>query len=506
MPFFWIFLGLLFATLVVILIHDVTQRRHAILHNFPLIGHFRYLLEKIGPELRQYIVTDNDEERPFSRDQRTWVYASSNRENNYFAFGTDNDLELTPNYLIIKHAAFPLPHHPPETAPIPCAKILGAWRQRRKAFRPASVVNVSAMSYGSLGAAAVKAINTGCKIAGALHNTGEGGVSDHHRLGGDLVFQIGTAYFGCQEGGRFSLPRLRELIDATPQIRAIEIKMSQGAKPGLGGLLPKEKITAEIARIRGISRDADCVSPSGHSAFHNADSLLDFIELLAEETGLPVGIKSAVGEQAFWADLAGLVERTGRAPDFITVDGGEGGTGASPLVYADHVALPFKLGLPRVIGEFTRRGIHDRIVFAGSGKLGFPEQALLAFAMGCDLIAVAREAMLSIGCIQAQRCQSGICPAGVATNHPWLMAGLDPQLKSVRLANYLITLRTEILKLCHSCGVPHPSLITPDHMEILDGQLRARSLADALGTVENNFPRPTESDLALAAALMSGHQ
>src|SRR5262245_50226902 len=320
--------------------YDLMQRRHAILRNFPIIGHFRYWHESVGPELRQYIVTDNNEERPFSRDQRRWIYASSKRDNNYFGFGSDNEMETAPNYLIIKHHAFPLPMPYPgdpgydPSYRIPCAKILGGTRRRAKAFRPDSIVNLSGMSFGALSGPAVKALNCGAWLAGCWQNTGEGGVSPHHLHGGDLVWQIGTGYFGCRDReGNFSLDRLKDKVDAHPQIRAIEIKLSQGAKPGVGGVLPRSKISPEIAAIRGISRDRDCVSPAGHSVFKDADSMLDFVELVAEVTGLPVGIKSAVGDSGFWADLTRLMGRGDKLVDFVTIDGGEGGTGAGPLVF-----------------------------------------------------------------------------------------------------------------------------------------------------------------------------
>ncbi len=473
---------------VVVACHDLIQRRHAILRNFPVVGHFRYWLESVGPELRQYIVTDNNEERPFSRDQRRWVYASSKLENNYFGFGSDNELESSPNYPIIKHAAFPLqsPHQGDadydSSHTLACAKVLGAARGRAKAFRPSSVVNISAMSFGSLSGAAVSAINQGVRLAGCLQNTGEGGLSPHHLHGGDLVFQLGTGYFSCREpDGRFSLARLAELTDKHPQIRAIEIKLSQGAKPGIGGVLPRAKLTPQIAATRGVPADRDCVSPAAHTAFRDADSLLDFVEQLASTTGLPVGIKSAVGEMRFWQDLSGLIARTGRSVDFVTIDGGEGGTGAAPLVFADRVGLPFKVGFSRVQRVFAEQGLHDRIVFIGSGRLGFPDAALVAFALGADTVNVAREALLSIGCIQALRCHTNHCPTGIATQSAWLARGLDPGLKSVRLANYVVTLRKELLALSRACGVPHPSLVTPHQIEILDGRFGSRTVADLLG-------------------------
>lgn len=465
--------------LALVVVYDLVQRPHAVLRNFPIIGHLRYLLEAFGPELRQYIVTGNDDERPFSRNQRSWIYRSSKRLDNHFGFGSDNDLEGSRDYLILKHAAFPHPPPPggdPPGMPVPCAKVLGAARGRRLAFRPASVVNVSGMSFGALSGAAVRALNAGAAIAGCLHNTGEGGLSEHHREGGDLVFQIGTAYFGCRDAdGRFSLTRLVELCDSAP-VRAIEVKLSQGAKPGVGGLLPARKVTAEIARARGVPVHRDVVSPPVHAAFSDVDSMLDFVEAVADATGLPVGIKSAVGESAFWAQLATRMATTGRGVDFVTIDGGEGGSGAAPLVFADHVALPFRLGMGRVFREFAMRGLDDRVVFIGSGKLGLPETALLGFALGCDMVNVGREAMMAVGCIQAQRCHTGRCPTGVATQSAWLQRGLDLELKSVRLANYVTVLRGELVALARACGHPHPTFVTAEHFEFVTGPATTTAL------------------------------
>lgn len=460
--------------LVIVAIYDLLQTRHAILRNFPIIGHFRYILESIGPELRQYIVTDNDEERPFSRDQRRWVYANAKRQNDYFGFGTDNDIEGSSKYLFIKQATFPeLDPHPgdpgydPEFL-IPSSKVLGEARGRPKAFRPSSVVNISGMSYGSLSAPATEALNRGAAIAGCWHNTGEGGVSPHHRKGGDLIWQIGTGYFGCRDqSGGFSLERFRETLGMGPEIKAIEIKLSQGAKAGLGGIVPAAKVTAEIARIRGIEVGKTCHSPARHQAFTDVDSLLDFVELLASESGLPVGIKSAVGQMDFWDELVTHMARGNRGVDFVAIDGGEGGTGAAPLVFADHVSLPFRTGFQRVHRLFSEAGIQDQVTFIGSGKLGFPEAAFYGFALGCDILALAREPMLAIGCIQAQRCHSGGCPTGVATQQKWLVRGLVPEHKGARCANYILSLRKEILRLARACGKKHPSEISMADLEII---------------------------------------
>jgi glutamate synthase (ferredoxin) len=464
--------------------HDLLQRKHALLRNYPLVGHLRYQVERFGPELRQYVVAANDEERPFSRDQRRWVYASSKLENSYFGFGTDNDVENTEGYPVIKHRTFagPAAHtkrHVEEAVPIPSAKVLGGPRGRRQAFRPASVVNVSAMSFGSLSRHAVEALNRGAALAGCLHNTGEGGLSRYHRNGGELTFQIGTAYFGCRdEHGHFDLRRLKDLVASAP-VRAIEIKLSQGAKPGLGGMLPGPKVTQEIADIRGIEPGVDCASPSRHEVFSDADSMLDFVELIAAETGLPVGIKAAVGNLEFWDTLvAAMAEDRRRAVDFVTVDGGEGGTGAAPMIFADAVAYPFRLGFAEVYRRFKLADLADDVTFIGAGKLGLTENAITAFALGVDMVNVAREAMMAIGCIQAMKCHTDTCPTGVATQNAWLTRGLDPALKSVRAANYIVSLRRDLLKVSEAVGVSHPGLITPADVDLLDGVRSATPLAE----------------------------
>lgn len=477
--FWWILLGAGVAFLVGVAIYDRLQRTHTILRNYPVIGHLRFILEAIGPELRQYIVTDNDSERPFSRDERRWIYSTAKQENQYFGFGTDNDFDRPSQYMIVRQSEFPLnaprPDEPgfDDTYPLPCAKVLGGRTGRARAFRPASIVNVSAMSFGSLSGPAITALNKGAAAAGALHNTGEGGVSPHHRHGADLVLQVGTGYFGCRDAeGNFDLDRLCAQVDDAP-VRAIEIKLSQGAKPGLGGVLPKEKITPEIAAIRGIPRGRDCISPASHSAFHDVASMVDFIERIGDATGLPVGIKSAVGEMGFWRTLAESIARDGRGPDFITIDGGEGGTGAGPLSFTDHVALPIALGVTSVYRVFRHAGVDRDVVWIGSARLGLPVHGLFAMSLGCDMVNVAREAMLSIGCIQAQRCHTDRCPTGVATQNPRLTRGLDPSVKSVRCAQYLIGLRKELQRLSWACGVPHPAFVTTAMVAVLDDAFTA---------------------------------
>ena len=346
------------------------------------------------------------------------------------------------------------------------------------------------------------ALNQGSAIAGCLHNTGEGGISPYHQKGGDLIFQMGTGYFGCRNhDGGFDQEKLIALCGSTP-VRAIEVKLSQGAKPGRGGVLPGAKVTPEIASIRGIPVGRDCISPSRHSAFHDIDSMIDFIEVLADVTGVPVGIKSAVGDEGFWSQLAERMRSRGEGPDFISIDGGEGGTGAAPLVFSDHVSLPFFHGFPRVYRIFAEAGLHQDIVWQGAGRLGFPERALMALCLGCDMISVAREAMMAIGCIQAQKCHSGHCPTGVATQNSWLMRGLDPASKAARFANYITVLRKELLWLSRACGVPHPSLVKSDQLEMIGEVCKGRPLQEVF-EYESSWGQPKPADIEQLRLLMN---
>ncbi len=461
--------------LIVIFIQDIRNKKQTIKNNYPVVGRLRYLLETIGPELRQYIVANNREELPFNRSQRSWVYASSKQENNYQGFGTDKDL-FAAGHIFINPTMFPFAvkeGHVNFKDPyfLPCAKVIGKSKNRKKPFRPYSAINISAMSYGSLSANAIEALNKGAKMAGCYHNTGEGGLSPYHSFGGDVIFHFGTGYFGCRNlDGTFSFDKIVELVEKNPFIRAIEVKLSQGAKPGKGGVLPGKKITPEIAKIRGVELNKDVLSPSYHSAFSNVPELVDFVEKIAERTGLPVGIKSAVGKMEAWHELADIMKRTGRGPDFITIDGGEGGTGAAPPAFADHVALPFVHAFTNVYKVFAAADLTKDVVFICSGKLGFPANSMMAFAMGADLINVAREAMMAVGCIQAQVCHTNRCPAGVATNNKWLASGLDPTYKSVRFYNYVKTLRKEILEITHACGYEHPCQLSTHDIDVSVGE------------------------------------
>lgn len=473
--------------LALIAIKDIFfSKKHTILHNFPIIGHIRYMLESIGPELRQYIVANNREELPFNRIERGWIYASAKNENNYEGFGTDRDI-YSANYIFVNNAMLPYKlekGHPNKKDPyfLPCAKVMGHERRRRP-YRPASIINVSAMSFGSLSARAIESLNRGCAMADAYHNTGEGGLSPYHKTGSDVVFHFGTGYFGVRdEAGNFSMEKMIELVNDHPQVRAIEVKLSQGAKPGKGGVLPGSKITKEIAAIRGVPRGKDVLSPPTHSAFSTVQEMVDFVEDIAEATGLPVGIKSAIGKLDSWNELASIMAETGRGPDFIAVDGGEGGTGAAPPSFADHVALPWVFGFADIYKIFKKHGLTERVVFVGSGKLGFPAKAAMAFAMGVDCINVAREAMLAIGCIQAQVCHNNTCPSGVATQNKWKQRGINIEDKSKRTHYYFKNFRKELLEITHACGYEHPSQFSMDDIEFSLGDRNLiKTLAESFG-------------------------
>ncbi|WP_044198514.1 FMN-binding glutamate synthase family protein [Dyadobacter tibetensis] len=501
-----IWLLILIALIALLAIRDIFQNRHTIQHNFPVVGHLRYIIERIGPELRQYIVANNREELPFNRKQRSWIYASAKKENNYQGFGTDQDI-MQAGHVFIKPTLLGTslkPTHPhflynildKNHYTLPAAKLIGESHQRKRPYRPRSIINVSAMSYGSLSSRAIESLNKGSFLFGNYHNTGEGGLSPYHQNGADVVFHIGTAYFGVRdEDGLFSMEKMVRLCQDNPFIRMIEVKLSQGAKPGKGGVLPASKITKEIAEIRHVPMGKDVNSPPYHSAFSDVQGLIDFVESIAEATGLPVGIKSAVGKTEMWEELAHRMAESGKGPDFITIDGGEGGTGAAPPAFADHVSLPFVQAFARAYKIFQKHNLNDKITFIASGKLGLPGQAVMAFSLGADIINVAREAMMSIGCIQAQICHTNRCPTGIATNNKWLESGIDPALKSQRFHNYVRTFTKEIIEITHAAGYEHPAQFTAEDVEISLGDNETATLGHHFGYQKTLIPFKSMEEL-----------
>ncbi len=486
MNVWWMVLASVLGFIGLVALFDILQTKHAVKHNYPVIGRFRYWLEMIGPELRQYWVADDKEEQPFNRSERSWIYATAKGQNNYQGFGS-NEVQYAIGYPIIKNAVLPFPEDKAvypgdDPTAIPCIKIMGQFHGRRRPYRPTSIVNISGMSFGALGRNAISALNKGAKMANCYHNTGEGAVSPYHQFGADVVWQIGTGYFGARDkNGKFSLDVVEEKIADIPNIRAIEIKLSQGAKPGRGGVLPEVKVVPEIARTRHVPMGQDCLSPNAHVEFDSPDGLIDFVESIADRTGLPVGIKAAIGETNFWYELAERMRARKEGPDYFQIDGGEGGTGAAPMTYADHVALPFKIAFNRVYCIFQQVGISQDLLWIGSGKLGFPDRTVVALAMGCDLVAIAREAMMSIGCIQAMACHTGHCPTGVTTMSKWRQAGLDVDRKSLRCATFIRGFRKELLSLAHTAGYQHPVQFTVDDIELSVGVNKFATLREVVG-------------------------
>jgi glutamate synthase domain-containing protein 2 len=475
---------------VIVFLYDYFQKKNNIRRIFPFLGNFRFMMLELGPAIRQYIVAGNREETPFNRVEREWIYSSANKSNNYTSFGTDDIIQGI-GYPIIKNSTIPYGNLSlyqkgitQEYLSIPCHKIIGRSHNRKRPYRPRSLINISAMSFGAISANAITALNIGSGIAQCFHNCGEGSVSPYHRMGGDLVYQLGTGNFGCRDSkGRFDLEKLVGLVARTPKIRAIEIKISQGAKPGKGGVLPGAKVSSEIAEIRGIPEGIDCISPNKNPEFDSPDSLIDFVEKIASATGLPVGFKTAVGKLDFLEELAERMKERGEGPDFITVDGGEGGTGAAPVTFADHVSLPYITGFSRLYQIFLKHGLTNDITFIGSGKLGFPDRLVVAMALGADLIQVARESMLAIGCIQAQKCHTGFCPSGIATQNKYLQRGVVPTSQGQQLANYFETFNKETLGVTHASGYVHPSQFTTKDIERSSGVDSFKTLEEIHGYV-----------------------
>ncbi len=441
------------AALFLLGVYDVVQKKHAILRNFPLVGHFRYLLESISPEIQQYFIESNTDGKPFSRNLRSLAYRRSKNVNDTHPFGTQRDLSGI-DYMALRHSIYAV-----EPDKIDPRVVIGGESCRYP--YSASIFNISAMSFGSLSANAIKALNNGAKKGGFYHNTGEGGISSHHLQGGDLVWQIGTGYFGCRdEHGNFDASKFSEKA-ALPEVKMIEIKLSQGAKPGHGGVLPGVKNTREIAEIRGVKAGTTVLSPPSHSAFKNEDELVSFIQKLRElSNGKPIGFKLCIGRTEEFIALCKSMIAHQIFPDFITIDGAEGGTGAAPLEFSDSVGLPLEPSLIFVRGTLVKFGIRDKIKIIASGKALSAFSILKFIALGADTCNSARGFMFSLGCIQALRCNTNDCPTGVATQKAALTNGLVVTDKSERVYNFHKNTIHAVKELLGASGHHHTSELT----------------------------------------------
>ncbi len=462
--------------LVALYIHDKRQTQHTILRNFPVLGHVRYFAETWGEYMRQYQYLPDWAERPFNRLERSWVYRSAKGVSNLVSFGSEN----VPTF-VFRNAAFPVLDEEKKSYP---GKLIGMATGPGACENPYPArhfFNISGMSYGALSHAAVSALSKGAKLAGVWMSTGEGGLSRFHlEGGGDIIMQIGTAKYGVRDAqGELSDSRLRE-IAAYPQVRMFEVKLAQGAKPGKGGVLPGAKVTAEIAEIRGIPQGQDSISPNRHRDIGNIAELGAFIARVRSVTGKPVGVKFVVGDPQFVDEwFAHCAAHPEHCPDYVQVDGGEGGTGAAPAPLADYVGLPITQALPYVAALRLEHGLQERIRIIASGKLLTPDKVAWALCMGADFVSSARGFMFSMGCIQAMKCATGRCPTGVTAVEPRLIAGLDPADKSVRVSRYARRMIDEVEMIAHSCGLTDASLFAPRHVTEIErgvGGFRAHAV------------------------------
>ena len=446
------------------LVYDLVQEKHSILRNYPLIGHLRYFLERQGEYFRQYLFAGDRDEMPFNRATRTWVYKNAKNEVGVVGFGSTNDLR-EPGSIIFVNAPFPVL----ENDLIPTPSFMIGEGYCKQPFNARSVVNISGMSYGALSAPAVRALSRGAAEVGCWMDTGEGGLSPFHLEGDcDIIMQIGTAKYGIRDhDGNFLPERARELSKV---VKAFEIKLSQGAKPGKGGILPGIKVTDEIAAIRGVPAHQDAISPNRHHDISNIEELLDKIAYIRDLTGRPVGVKTAIGGWRFVNELCDSVNRRGQdyAPDFLVIDGGEGGSGAAPQALFDHMSLPISEALPRVVDALIQADLKNRIRVVASGKLVTSARAAWALCVGADFINTARGFMFSLGCIQSMRCHKNTCPTGITTHNKRLQRGLVVEEKYLRVANYAVNMNKEIDMIAHSCGLRHARELRREHVRIVE--------------------------------------
>ena len=481
---------LIIGTLVFWFVQDVTQKKHSVLRNFPVIGRLRFFFEEMGEYFRQYFFAGDRDEMPFNRATRGWVYKVAKNEGSIIGFGSSNDLR-EPGSIIFVNAGFPVLER--DHQPTPSLMIGDGYC--KEPFEAKSIVNISGMSFGAISAPAVRALSRGAGIVGCWMDTGEGGLSPYHLEGQcDVIMQIGTAKYGIRDsGGAFSPERARELAKV---VKAFEIKLSQGAKPGKGGVLPGGKVTEEIARIRGIPVGHDSISPNRHHDISNMDELLDQVAYIRELTGRPVGVKTAIGGWDFINDMCDAVLRRGReyAPDFLAIDGGEGGSGAAPQTLMDHMSLPIAEALPRVVDSLLEADLKNRIRVIAAGKLVTSAKAAWAICAGADFVNTARGFMFALGCIQSMRCHQNTCPTGVTTHNKRLQRGLVIEEKYLRVASYCSNMNKEIDMIAHSCGCRHARELKREHVRIV--QSANQSIA-----LNMMYPYPTPGvRLAVTAA------
>jgi len=473
---FIFFVGILILFLIGVYIADVTQTKQAIRRNYPIIGHFRYYFEHIGTFFRQYFFTMDREEMPFNRAQRSWVYRAAKDIENIVAFGSTRDLRPSGSVLFV-NTAFPTLGK----EAVNCKPVIIGENSADKPYTAHSFFNISGMSYGAISKPAVLALSFGAKKASAWMNTGEGGLSPYHLEGGaDIVFQIGTAKYGVRDkDGNLSDEKLRE-VAAHETVRMFEIKMSQGAKPGKGGILPAAKVSPQIAKIRGTPEGEDSISPNRHPDIENNDDLIDMINHVRKVTGKPVGFKAVIGDKTWMGEFLAAVNKRGKefAPDFITIDSADGGTGAAPMSLIDYVGMPIHESLPRVIDKICEAGLRDRIKVIASGKLINPAEVAWALCVGADFITSARGFMFSLGCIQALQCHQNTCPTGITTHDKKLQRGLVAEQKSLRIANYIKNIHYEVGVIAHSCGVHQPRELSRRHVRIVQENGTSTMLAD----------------------------
>ena len=457
-------LGLGVIAIIVIFIADITQTKSAIRRNYPVVGRFRYFFEHIGEFFRQYFFAMDREELPFNRAQRSWAYRAAKNIDNTVGFGSTRDLRPTGTVMFVN---CPFPTLGEDAAPVRNVTI-GPFC--RKPYTTNSMFNISGMSYGAISKPAVLALSQGAKTAGCWMNTGEGGLSPYHLEGGaDIVFQIGTAKNGVRDlEGKLNDDRIRE-VAAHDSVRMFEIKMSQGAKPGKGGILPGGKVTAEIAKIRGIQAGSDAISPNRHIDINSNTELLDMINRVRDVSGKPVGFKAVIGAWGWLDNLFGEILERGieSAPDFITVDSADGGTGAAPMPLIDDVGLPLRESLPLLIDKLNEYGLRKRVKVIASGKLITPADVAWALCMGTDFVVSARGFMFSLGCIQALQCNRNTCPTGITTHNKRLQKGLNPADKAVRVASYAKNMVYEVGIIAHSCGVREPRELQRFHARVV---------------------------------------